>query len=155
MMTTGELVQAVQTRLAGLLDGDGKALFARVVVSELIERDLSYLPQTTPLPAAAVKDGDEEEAEDLAAGALTRRVVIRVGVYGLAQTKPGQGLLAVLDLAEAVRAALHRANLGRPEIVSARYLGAEASGLMEEPARLVSQKILSFRYEIEEDSDEG
>jgi len=82
-------------------------------------------------------------------------MVIRVGVYGLAQTKPGQGLLAVLDLAEAVRAALHRANLGRPEIVSARYLGAEASGLMEEPARLVSQKILSFRYEIEEDSDEG
>ncbi|MBI4799674.1 MAG: hypothetical protein HY794_13305 [Desulfarculus sp.] len=145
-MTTGELLQAVKQHLEGL------GLFKAVVFSELIDRDLCDLPKDTHMPAAAIKDGDEQETEDRALGARTRRLEVLVGVYGLAQTKPGQGLLAVLDLAEALRLALHRNYLGRAEIRSAKYVEGQASGLMQEPARLLVQKVLTFRYELEEPS---
>lgn len=145
MMTTPELILALKAHLESL------ALARRVVLSELIERDLSDLPKDTPLPAIALKDGDEEEPEDRLTGSLVRRLEVRVGVYTLAQTRPGDGLLAALELAESVRQALHGQRLDRPEIISARHVGGLASGLMEEPGRLVCQKVLTFRYELMED----
>lgn len=131
-------------------DLEGRGLFKDVFFTELLDPEFNDIPKGVRLPAVGIKDGAEDEPQDLSGGCLRRFVTIKVGVFDSAQVKPGVALLSVADLTNTVRLALNRNLLGLAQVSLAKYAGASETILIQQRARLLAQKIMTFRYELEE-----
>ena len=126
--------------------------FKHAFITPAISEEYVSFPRDLKLPAAGIAFAGEEEADDGSAGSLTRTQDVLVGVFApTGSTNPRKGALAALELAEAVKAKLHRNLLGRDYISLAHYQGAGPTTLVDFPSKgLATQIILKFRYELEE-----